>query len=231
MITKISKLNNAGSYKTLDLNYLSDFKNYNFIYGENGTGKTILSKLFCLYSEAEDDAYKTEITDELFDKDTVLELNINNKNERCKKGTYPKHKIYVFNANFVSNNLRDEGTNVKVRTFKLPSNIRLENKEIKKINSAIDDLKKDYEEKAKELNRITEIAKKVSTQVKDEYNGVKELEGTRLSIDHKKIDFIEVRKIKDIDKDIEDKVMELNISKHDYQVSSGRSCRLNLCLV
>lgn len=229
MITKICKLNNAGSYKTLDLNYLSDFKKYNFIYGENGSGKTILSKLFCLYSEAEDEAYKTEIADELFDKDTVLEFNIDNKSERCKKGAYSKHKIYVFNANFVSNNLRDEGANIKVKTFKLPSNIRLENKEIKKINSEIDTLKKDYEEKVKELNRITEIAKKVSAQVKDEYNGVKELEGTRLSIDHKKIDFAEVRKIKDIDKDIEDKVRELNISKFNNNAEDeGLLSKINL---
>lgn len=213
MITKICKLNNAGSYKSLDLNNLSDFKKFNFIYGENGSGKTMLSKLFCLYSEVEDEEYKHEIADELFDNDTVIEFSIDNKNEQCKKGVFPKYKIYVFNANFVSNNLRDEGSTVKVKNFNVPSNIRLENKEIKKINSEIEELRKDLEEKEKELNSITGIEKTVSSMIKREYNEVKELERTRLTIAPDRVNFTEVRELEQIDKDIKENVRELNISK------------------
>ncbi|AEV67647.1 hypothetical protein Clocl_0970 [Acetivibrio clariflavus DSM 19732] len=173
----------------------------------------MLSKLFCLYSEVEDEEYKQEIADELFDNDTVIEFNIDNKNEQCKKGVFPKHKIYVFNANFVTNNLRDEGSSVKVKNFNVPSNIRLENKEIKKINSEIEELKKDLEEKEKELKKITDIEKTVSTKIKHKYNEVKELEGTRLTIDYRKINFSEVRQLKHIDEDIKENVIKLNISK------------------
>jgi wobble nucleotide-excising tRNase len=46
LITKIYKINNAGSYKDFDGSCIEDFKRFNFIYGENGSGKTILSKFF-----------------------------------------------------------------------------------------------------------------------------------------------------------------------------------------
>ncbi len=111
LITKICKINNAGSYKEFDGSCIEDFKKFNFIFGENGSGKTILSKLFCLRSDSEDEAYKKEITDELFDSDTVIEFKIDEKSVKCKKEAYPTQKIYVFNSAFVTNNLTDEGSN------------------------------------------------------------------------------------------------------------------------
>lgn len=213
MINKICKINSVGSFKEFDGNCLTNFKRYNFIFGENGTGKTILSKLFCLCSEAEEDKYKEEIAAELFDKDTIIEFNIADKNEKCKVGSYLKHKIHVFNSNFVTNHLYESGGNIQVKNFKLPTNIRLENQEIKKLSTSITDIKKELEDKEKEHKKVDESFKKVAAQIREEYNEQKELEGTRLTIDNKKLDFQAVRAIKEIDKEIADKVSELKITK------------------
>ena len=73
---------------------MDDFKTYNFIYGENGSGKTILSKLFSLYSSKEEGVVKSEIAKELFDENAQLKLFINEKSETCTSTSF-ENKNYL----------------------------------------------------------------------------------------------------------------------------------------
>ena len=49
MIEKIEKLENLGIYKNFTSSTITDFRQYNLLYGWNGSGKSTLSKLFSAF--------------------------------------------------------------------------------------------------------------------------------------------------------------------------------------
>lgn len=58
MFKKIDRIKDIGSFKDFSWGDIKDLKKYNLIFGENGSGKTTITKLFSLLSEHEDIEYK-----------------------------------------------------------------------------------------------------------------------------------------------------------------------------
>jgi hypothetical protein len=71
----------------------------------------------------------------------------------------------------------------------MPKDVRLENSEIKSLIIEIKRLEDLVISKKNDLIKIGELMKKVSEQIRSKYNSIKELEGTRLTIDNKTLIF------------------------------------------
>ena len=98
MIKKLKKIKNLGSDKGLSFDYtwdssLPDFERYNVFYGYNGSGKTMLSKLFaCL---------KTGNSSEFPD----LKYEIEDENSTFNENSLYNQEIRVFNQDYIQKNV------------------------------------------------------------------------------------------------------------------------------
>ena len=166
MLKKIMKIKHLGLYD----NYawggnLPDFKQYNVIYGWNGTGKTTLSKLlWALNSGSHPDFPSLEYS--------IQDADGNTHTQGTSSGT----PVRVFNSDFITDNVNFETQSSRAITVVLGE----ENKEI------IDQIKADeqkLEEQTRDLNiatrnkdnavsarggKFTEIAKTIGQGVKGE---------------------------------------------------------------
>lgn len=94
MLLKLNKIKNLGVFADYDWDTaLPEFGRYNVIYGDNGTGKTTLSRLFeCLLSGAHEE-YPS------------LEYRINSATGELRHGAPSGKSIRVFNADYVQQNI------------------------------------------------------------------------------------------------------------------------------
>lgn len=94
MLTSIKRIKNLGVFG--DYSQATDikaFSRYNLIYGENGTGKTTLSRLF----SALNDGVHTEYPD--------LEFSVEAEGGSLAKGQKCNRKIRIFNSDYVDANI------------------------------------------------------------------------------------------------------------------------------
>lgn len=94
MLLKISKVRNLGVFSDFSWDTaLPEFERFNVVYGENGTGKTTLSRLF--------DCLKTGLHEEY----PALEFKISSQTGDLTQGTAATRKVRVFNADYVQLNI------------------------------------------------------------------------------------------------------------------------------
>lgn len=94
MLKKIAKIRNLGVFSEFGWDAaLPAFERFNVIYGENGTGKTTLSRLF--------DCLKTGTHEEY----PTLEFKIESESGDLVHGTAVTRKVRVFNADYVQLNI------------------------------------------------------------------------------------------------------------------------------
>lgn len=102
MLLKINKVRNLGVFSDFSWDAgLPAFERFNVVYGENGTGKTTLSRLF--------DCLKTGLHDEY----PALEFKISSQIGDLTHGTAAARKVRVFNADYVLLNIGQLDGNLK----------------------------------------------------------------------------------------------------------------------
>lgn len=224
MIKRINRIKDVASYKDYKGNTINEFNQFNIIYGENGSGKTVLSKLISLFSEVEDPTIKEDIYTNLFSDKSVVEVLFNDSPVKLKKANFPKEKIYIFNSLFVSNYLHD-GNTPNAKRFKTSESVvaRIESPEIKRLKDRNIELINEIGETEKNgiKKSITELSKKIETSsqlIRDEWNSKDVLKGK--NIVKPENNFVEKpRAISQIQKDIEKYLKELELMrKDDYSV-------------
>lgn len=217
MITRIISINNVGSYKNFVCHGLGDFKKLNLIYGENGSGKTIFSKIISIFSNKEEASYKAELVAELFAIDSKVKINIENLEVEFTGDNYPNYSIYVFNSSFVSNNLND-GSLQHVKKFDF-SNTKVQSAEITKLMDDINEnLKQIGDKKNGLINKLDNMNKILQSQekvIRAEFNN--NILGKQLKNINDAFKFSN-RNIDSINTDLLAKIKEYNIaSKENFE--------------
>ncbi len=231
MIKRINRIRNIASYKDFKGTSINEFKRFNIIYGENGSGKTVLSKLVSLCSEIEDPDIKIDIYDNLFDGQSVVDFDLNGNLVKLKKNSFPSEKIYVFNSLFVSNYLYD-GNSTNTRRFSTNDSAvtRIESPSIKKLKERNKEHsreigKTEKEGLRKEIIDLSARIQGVSKSIRDEWNSQKSLKGKNLVKPENNYNS-SFREINIIQKDIEKHIKELELSQrndfnNDLQLLNG----------
>ncbi|MER9002245.1 MULTISPECIES: AAA family ATPase [unclassified Mesorhizobium] len=102
MLLKINKVRNLGVFSDFSWDAeLPAFERFNVVYGENGTGKTTLSRLF--------DCLKTGLHEEY----PALEFKISSQTGDLTHGTAAARKVRVFSADYVQLNIGQLDGNLK----------------------------------------------------------------------------------------------------------------------
>ncbi len=220
LIKKINRIKNIASYKDFEGTSINEFKRFNIMYGENGSGKTVLSKLVSLCSEIEDQDIKIDIYDNLFDGQSVVDFELNGNSTKLKKGSFLSEKIYVFNSLFVSNYLYD-GNSMNTRRFSTNDNAvtRIESPNIKKLKERNKELsreigKTEKEGLKKESIDLSARIEGVSKSIRDEWNSQKSLKGKNLVKPENNYNS-SFREKNTIQKDIDKHIKELELSQRD----------------
>ncbi len=220
MIKKINQIKNIASYKEFKGTSINDFNRFNIIYGENGSGKTVLSKLISLYSEIEDPYIKQDIYENLFNGQSIVDIYLNESSVKLKKNNFPREKIYVFNSLFVSNYLHD-GNNTNTRRFSTNDGVvaRIESPYIKKLkerNSKLSDEigASDKEGLRKEISDLEVKIQESLDSIRDEWNSQNALKGKNLVKPDNNYN-PKFREISVIQKDIEKCIKELELTQKD----------------
>ncbi len=160
MIKKINKIKNLGLVFS-DYSWdsrLSDFKQYNLIYGWTASGKTTLSKLF----DALESGGLRNVTD--------LEYKVEDEKRNKFKQDEPFNmKVRVFNQDYVENNLKVRESKAKAITLilgdankKIVEQIESDNEKLKEKGDEREKISEWFEQNKKNKNKIfTGIAKTI----------------------------------------------------------------------
>lgn len=104
MIKQIKKIENIAVFRDFSWN-IPDFKKYNAIYGWNGSGKTVITRILATFEKGELGRLKLE-------NNSNCIISTDNSGEiTFSLGNIPdllKNKIRVFNEDFVNENLNWE---------------------------------------------------------------------------------------------------------------------------
>lgn len=165
MITKINKIKNFANFSDYSWdNDLPTFAKKNIIFGYNGSGKTTISNVFYLFSEAPQ-LEKEELINRLTNDISTFEIELQADSAKLK---YSQRKslqnVYTFNRFFVSKHIYDGSiTNLKLFDKKVVTKEQLKNPEINSLEKKISDKnlekvkydtdKKRYEEGFEEIKK------------------------------------------------------------------------------
>lgn len=181
----------------------------NIVFGYNGSGKTVISNVFRLFSKQIDNQSDQLFQELSHDSSSIAEVTFNGT--KIKYGTnVDKKDIYVFNSDFIADHVYD-GTvsNIKEFDSSVVTKEQLKNPKISQLENKIDKLNKDSKLKntQKELldDKFKEMRGELSRELNDKISGTRfhsvNIPGTAVA---KKED--EVRK-------------QLNIVFSDYEMS------------
>lgn len=211
-------IKNVGSYKNMILPV--EFSHLNFIFGENGSGKTIFSKLISLYSRFEDVSVKEDIKKNLFKTNAEISLKIDSSYKNITTQGFHTKDIYVFNSLFVSNYLYD-GSNADAKKFNIDQSIQTQittplieqlKAEKNEINAQLG--KDNSEGLKKHIKGLNEEIASVESIVKKEFlekNPITRIKLSTPSTKYKKT----LRSETEINKEIENKIQRFKITNNE----------------
>jgi wobble nucleotide-excising tRNase len=164
MITSIQTIKKISCFDDFELKDNRPFQKVNIFYGNNGSGKTVISNILYLLSRHCKD--KTDLLKELIDSDSELEVITDTGKITQKNISEKKLDLYAFNSKFISDSVYN-GTTSNVDSFS--SDIKLTNKEI----SAIDEKLIKLQTRQKKLNdwndKIQEILDRIWKPYSDDF--------------------------------------------------------------
>jgi len=170
MIKKITSVKDIGNFANFnwDDGDMPPFEKTNIIFGYNGSGKTILSNIFNLYSLQIEDGGEKLFSDLKNNDQASVKIQFDSK-EIQYGASSPKYDIFVFNSDFVREHVYD-GADPICKEFdsSVVTEEQLKNPKIEKLESEIQLLSKGIENKInkqKELEgRFEEIRKNLTVE-------------------------------------------------------------------
>ncbi len=174
MITKINKIKNFANFSDYYWdNDLPTFAKKNIIFGYNGSGKTTISNVFYLFSEAPQ-LEKEELINRLTNDISTFEIELQADSGKLK---YSQRKslqnVYTFNRFFVSKHIYDGSiTNLKLFDKKVVTKEQLKNPEINSLEKKISDKNLEKVKYATEKKRYEEGFEEIKKQKSKKFNEI-----------------------------------------------------------
>jgi wobble nucleotide-excising tRNase len=171
MITKIDSLEHIGKFQKFEWqSNVPNFSKINLIFGYNGSGKTIISNVFRLFSiqrEDENDLLFKELSN---NDNARVEISVNGEKISYTPRTERKN-IYVFNSDFIVEHVFD-GTVSKCKEFNssVVTHEQLRNPQIAKIEKELDLLNKSGQEQKKQKEKLEKDFEDIKKQLSLEFN-------------------------------------------------------------
>jgi wobble nucleotide-excising tRNase len=110
LLCKIAKFERFNWHSEVD-----DFRKVNIVFGYNGSGKTVISNVFRLFSEQIDNQSDSLFRELSNDSSSIVEITFDGT--KIKYGTtVDKKDIYVFNSDFIADHVYD-GTIANIKEF------------------------------------------------------------------------------------------------------------------
>src|SRR4030042_800288 len=151
MINKIDLLDKISKFERFTwLSEVDDFSKVNIVFGYNGSGKTVISNVFRLFSKQIDNQSDLLFQELSNDSSSIVEITFNGT--KIKYGTnVDKKDIYVFNSDFIADHVYN-GTTAIIKEFdsSVVTQEQLKNPKISQLENEIDTLKKNNESKNKQ---------------------------------------------------------------------------------
>jgi len=160
MIVKIKKIEKFGIFEDFSWNSnINEFKKYNLIYGWNYSGKTTLSRIFRVL----------ETGKLLPDFNNAKFILVQENGKEISQGNFSniEYDFRVFNVDFVEENLYWDTQEANPLFVLGEKDIELE-KQMKELNSVINQLENEKEAKEKEMKKLnSEIEKMLSDKARE----------------------------------------------------------------
>ena len=178
MINKIDLLDKIAKFERFTWHSeLDDFSKVNIVFGYNGSGKTVISNVFRLFSKQIDNQSDLLFQELSNDSSSIVEITFNGT--KIKYGiNVDKKDIYVFNSDFIADHVYN-GTTAIIKEFdsSVVTQEQLKNPKISQLENEIDTLKKDNESKNKQKelldDKFKEIRAELSRQLNDKISGTR----------------------------------------------------------
>ena len=223
MITKISKLDNIGSFSNLNqekvFQYGEKGQNCNIVFGFNGSGKTTVSNAISFFADNSfiGEEEKKEIYDDIKNDDNaVVELSLQNGSPKYPASNEHSKSIYIFNSHFVETHVFN-GTKGKIKKF---SNIggEITNKNIDSFNAQITELEKEKKKLDKENDRLNEKHQDITRNRSKNFG--KSLTDKNKSIQVQNLLQVSLptKTIEDLEVDLENLVADYDLSKKQTEL-------------
>jgi len=172
LLCKIAKFERFNWHSEVD-----DFRKVNIVFGYNGSGKTVISNVFRLFSEQIDNQSDSLFRELSNDSSSIVEITFDGT--KIKYGTtVDKKDIYVFNSDFIADHVYD-GTTAKIKEFdsSVVTQEQLKNPKISQLENKIDKLKKNNESKNTKKKLLDDKFKEMRGELSRELND--KISGTR----------------------------------------------------
>lgn len=178
MINKIDLLDKIAKFERFTWHSeVDDFSKVNIVFGYNGSGKTVISNVFRLFSKQIDNQSDLLFQELSNDSSSIVEITFNGT--KIKYGiNVDKKDIYVFNSDFIADHVYN-GTTAIIKEFdsSVVTQEQLKNPKISQLENEIDTLKKDNESKNKQKelldDKFKEIRAELSRQLNDKISGTR----------------------------------------------------------
>lgn len=206
MFNKIDRIKAIGSFKDFSWGDIEPLRKYNLIFGENGSGKTTITKLLSLLSMHEDIEYKEQIYSNYFSSDSELVVVKNDGNMDKEIKVTRKNlsdlneNIYIFNKAFIDNYV------IPCKNFE-SEKIYIEDKKINDLRKEIKFLEQQRGENEQIQKEIDKLFENIRKQESVNFRSNPNLSNKRLIVDVK--DYIEpTESLDDIQNIIDEKIKE-----------------------
>lgn len=171
MIKKITTVKHIGNF--IDFNWddgVPPFEKINIIFEYNGSGKTILSNVFRLFSSQIEDGGEKLFNDLKNNEQANVKIQFDGSEVQYKPDG-AKHDIFVFNYDFVREHVYDGSTSI-CREFdsSVVTEEQLKNPKIQKLESEIQSLVKCVESKKTEQNKLDTKFEDIKNELTTEFN-------------------------------------------------------------
>jgi len=178
MINRIDLLDKIAKFERFTWHSeADDFSKVNIVFGYNGSGKTVISNVFRLFSKQIDNQSDILFQELSNDSSSIAEITFNGT--KIKYGTnVDKKNIYVFNSDFIADHVYN-GTIAIIKEFdsSVVTQEQLKNPKISQLENEIDTLKKDNESKNKQKelldDKFKEMRVELSKQLNDKISGTR----------------------------------------------------------
>ena len=178
MINKIDLLHKIAKFEKFTWSTeTDDFSKVNIVFGYNGSGKTVISSVFRLFSKQIEDQNDLLFQELSNDSSSIVEITYDGAKIKYETNVDRKN-IYVFNSDFIADHVYD-GTIANIKGFD-PSVItqeQLKNPKISQLENEIDKYEKDSKTKNDQKDlldiKFNEMRDELSTELNDKISGTR----------------------------------------------------------